>query len=446
MRKLSITEIGSHLACPINFPDFPVLGYSTDSRLVRPGDLFFALKGEKADGHNFLHEVKQKGAVAAVVARSYQGKCDLPFLAVNDPLHALQELAHAVLMLSSVRIVGITGSIGKTSTKEFTTTLLSMKYRVAHSPGNSNSQVGIPLSILNHTTGNEEALVLEMGMSHPGNITRLVQIAPPEVAVITHVAHVHACNFESIEEISLAKGEILSHPSTRLGILYRDMPGYAQISQIGNCHKLSFSTTSPLADYGLDPSNPQLIQARIEKQTIEIGPLPIPGKHNQHNLMAAVAVARHFNVSWEEIKEGVTRLSLPEKRLQFVRQKEILFLNDSYNASELSVKAALETLPQPQGNGRKIAVLGSMMELGKFSEACHQRVGEYALDFVEEMYCVGEECLPIQEVWKKAKRPVFWFKTRGELIASLKVSLKKEDVVLLKGSRSKEMWKVLEEI
>lgn len=444
MRAINLTEAATYLNCSSNIPAHSILGYCTDSRSVKPGELFFALKGEKVDGHDYLEEVKNKGAIAAVVSKEYRGDCDLPLLKVNDPLHALQDLAHAILMRNPVRIVGITGSIGKTSTKEFTKTLLSMKYRVAKSPGNSNSQVGIPLSLLNHTTGEEEIIVLEMGMTHPGNLTRLVQIAPPEVAVITNVAHVHACNFESLKEIAWAKAEILSHPSTRLGVLYRDIPDFEEISRLGSCHKLSFSTTS-LADYGIDPSNSHILQAHIEKQNISIGELPIPGKHNLHNLLAAIAVARHFNVSWEEIKQGISQLVLPERRLQFVHHKEMIFLNDSYNASELSVKAALETLPQPKGKGSKIAVLGSMMELGKFSNDCHARVGEYALDHVEKMFCLGDECLPIHGVWEKAKKPVFLFKNRADLVAALKEHLKKEDVVLLKGSRSKEMWKILEE-
>lgn len=447
MHSITLAQAAYLLHCLGFFPSLSITGYCTDSRLVKAGELFFALKGERVDGHAYLQEVQQKGALAAVVSKDYQGDVTgLYLLRVDDPLSALQELAKTVLSRSKTRVVAITGSLGKTSTKEFTKTLLATKYRVTASPGNSNTQVGLPLTILNHSTGNEEILVLEMGMTAPGHLARLVQIAPPEVAVITTVALVHACNFETLEDIAHTKAEIFSHPSTRLGILHRDISNFAEICRVGACRKISFSTTSSDADYGILPSAPDLLQAKLEKSTIALGSLPVPGKHNRHNLLAAIAVARHFHVEWEEIKRAIPLLTLPDKRLQFVRHRDVLFLNDSYNAAEQSVKAALESLPQPEGQGRKIAVLGSMLELGKFSEDCHRRVGEFALNHVECMYCLGEECLPIYEIWKRANRPVQFFKDRANLVACLKNDLKASDVVLLKASRAKELWKVLEEI
>lgn len=447
MRGMTLRWVGETLNGAVKLPPLPIAGICTDSRLLKPGELFFALSGARVDGHAYLAEVFKKGAVAAVVDKGFDGACgDLPLIRVDDPLDALQKLAQAVLRTSSVRIVAITGSIGKTSTKEFIQTILSVKYRVASSPGNSNSQVGVPLAILNHTTGCEEILVLEMGMTHRGNLTRLIEIAPPEVAVLTNIALVHACNFESLEEIAWSKAEIFTHPSTLLGVIYQDIPVFDAICSSSSCKKISFSTTSPTADYGLDLTNERLLLDRLEKKGIEIGALPIPGKHNLHNVLAAIAVARYFKLSWEEIKQGIAQLKLPERRLQFVHLNGILFLNDSYNASELSVKAALDTLPSPEGSGRKIAVLGSMLELGQFSEACHRRVGEHALKNVEEMFCLGEECRPIEQIWKDSKRPVHFFSTREELVASLRQHLKPEDVVLLKGSRGKELWKVLDEL
>ena len=447
MRLMTLTQIAHILNCHETFPSVSILGYCIDSRLLKPGELFFALKGEQVDGHDYLHDVQKQGAIAAVVSKDYQGHVEgLCVLVVEDPLHALQELARTALLRRPTRIVAITGSIGKTSTKEFTKTLLATNYRIAVSPGNSNSQVGVPLAILNHTTGEEEVLILEMGLTAPGHLARLVQIAPPEVAVITTVALVHACNFESIEDIAWAKAEIFSHSQTRLGILHHDISNFTDICHMGTCHKLSFSTTSQLADYGMDFSGSPIIQTRLEKQTVSLEALPVPGKHNVHNLLAAIAVARHFNIGWEEIKQAIPSLVLPERRLQFVRHRDALFLNDSYNASELSVKSALETLPQPEGDGRKIAVLGSMLELGKFSQDCHQRVGEFALKHVERMYCLGYECLPIYDIWKKAGRSVHFFKDRADLVACLRQDLRTTDVVLLKGSRAKELWKVLEEL
>ncbi len=447
MRSMTLAHIAHLLKAPLPSSPLAVQGYGIDTRLLMPGEIFFALKGERVDGHDYLLEVKQRGALAAVVSKRYPGTIEgLDLIRVEDPLVALQDLSKATLLSTPVRIVAITGSIGKTTTKEFVRILLTAKYRVAASPGNSNSQVGIPLTILNHTQGDEEILILEMGMTSPGHLARLVQIAPPEVAVLNTVALVHACNFDSLEEIALAKAEIFSHSHTCMGILNGDMPYYSQISQIGTCIKQSFSWQSSQADYAWDPSDVNLLHARLEGKLIKFPSLPVPGKHNRYNLMPAIAVARHFQIEWEDILKQLPLLILPERRLQFIRRKNILFLNDSYNASELSVKSALETLPEPEEGGRKIAVLGSMMELGKFSAECHQRVGEFALHYVEKIYCLGEECLPLYEIWKNAGRAIQMFNSRDDLVASLREELRPSDVVLLKGSRSKELWKVLEEI
>ncbi|MFI0434249.1 MAG: UDP-N-acetylmuramoyl-tripeptide--D-alanyl-D-alanine ligase [Parachlamydiaceae bacterium] len=447
MHAMTLTEVANILQCFDSFPSSPILGYSIDSRSIKEGELFFCIKGEKVDGHAFLQDVQKRGALAAVVSDHYQGDSfGLPLIRVEDPLFALHDLAKTVVKNSRARVVAITGSLGKTSTKEFTKTILSSKYRVFATPGNHNSQVGLPLAILNHSDGTEEIFVLEMAMSLPGQIAQLVQIAPPEVALITTVALVHACNFDSIEAIACAKGEIFSHPNTCLGIFDRDICNGDELCRIGSSRKISFSTTSSDADYYLDVVDPPKIYSKLEARDVHLEKLPFHGKHNYHNLLASILVGRHFNVDWDEINQAIGSMLLPEKRLQFILHRDILFLNDSYNASELSVKAALESLPQPTVEGRKIAVLGSMLELGQFSCDCHRRVAEFALNHVDHMYCLGEECLPIYDVWKRAGRPVELFEDRAHLVACLKKDLKPSDVVLLKGSRSKELWKVLDEI
>jgi len=447
MRSLTLAQVARILDCQGSFPTIEIRGYCTDSRLLQRGELFFALKGERVDGHAYLEEVWHKGAVAAVVSQDPQGGAGgLSVLVVEETLEALQRVARVSLAQCSTRVIAVTGSLGKTSTKEWIKKLLATKYIVAASPGNRNSQVGVPLAILNHSTGEEEILVLEMGMTLPGHLAKLVHIAPPDVSVITTVALVHACHFENLEEIAWAKGEIFSHPQTRLGILDRDILSFNKGSRLGQCSKISFSMTSLEADYGWDPGNPNVLEARIEEAKVCLGPFPFPGKHHCHNLLAAIAVARDFKIGWDDIRQTIPSLELPDRRGQYVRYGDILFVNDSYNAAELSIKAALECLPEPGTGGRKIAVLGSMMELGKFSHEAHRRVGEFALKHVECLYCLGEECLPMCDVWERAGCLVRFFNRRLDLVASLRKDLRPLDVVLIKGSRSKEMWKVLEEL
>lgn len=445
MRAFTLSQIINLLNGEKEASSIDVKGYCVDSRRVKPGEIFFALSGEKVDGHHFLYDAKQRGAIAAVVSEKYSHLFPEDFLliCVEDPLEALQNLAKFSLSLSNSRIVAITGSVGKTTTKEFIFTLLSGSYTVAVSPGNYNSQIGLPLTILNHTSGQEDVIVLEMGMTNSGQISKLISIAPPEVALITSVELVHACNFNSIEQIARSKAEIFESIHTKLGIMDYAIPNFAEISQATSCPKVSFSLIASQADYSRNSQSTDLY-SKLENKKIDVSSFTVSGKHNQHNLLAAIAVARYFNIDWNIIQQRLAHLKLPERRLQYLECEGIVFINDSYNAAEPSVKAALESMPQPTSTGRKIAVLGSMMELGSFSHDCHLRVGEHALSCVDEFYCFGEECQPIVECWQKASKPTCLFSDFLELVEFLKKHLQVSDVVLLKGSSSKQMWKILD--
>lgn len=407
---------------------------------------FFALKGACADGHSFLNEAAQKGAAAAVVSKSYCGsQSKMPLIYVEDPLESLQLLAKKFLEQWHPKIVAVTGSVGKTTTKDFITVLLRSKYQVASSPGNSNSQIGLPLALLNHTIGNEEILVLEMGMTHKGHIAGLVKIAPPDIALITTVALVHACNFNSLTEIGNAKAEIFSHPKTYLGIVDRNAVNYQEICSVGICKKISFGLNNPDAHYNLQVDGSKMRVHAPDGEAM-IDRLPLPGSHNHHNYLAAIAVARSLGLSWDEIRHAAPHLNLPERRLQFVEKNGAFFVNDSYNASMVSLKSALENLPSPRRGCKTIAVIGEMMELGQFSEYCHREVGDCALQYVDCMFCFGEGCMTIRDCWQAAGKPVEWHMERSGILEKLRNSINPGDVVLLKGSRSKEVWKVLEEL
>lgn len=417
--------------------------FCTDSRQIQPGSIFFALKGEKVDGHYFLWQAAEKGACGAVVQEGFQGPAfGLPLIRVPDVLEALQLCAKEWLKACQVRVVAVTGSVGKTSTKEFVAALLKRKYRVALSPGNSNSQVGLPLAILNHLKATDQILVQEMGMTEAGQISRLIEIAPPEAAILTMVALVHACNFESLSDIALAKAEIFGSEQTKLGIVLRDLEDFGAVCRVGNCPKISFSVKEPGADYFLDKT--ELYEKG--KWALSIKELPVPGEHNRQNLLAAIAAARYFSLTWAEIAEGITQLTLPERRLQFVEKKGLRFLNDSYNASAVSMKASFKSLPKPPAGGKTVAVLGEMLELGKFSESCHREVGEAALNVVDSMICFGRACGPIVACFEEARKPVQWTCDRAEMMKIIRDTVKEGDVVLLKGSRANELWKVIEDL
>jgi UDP-N-acetylmuramoyl-tripeptide--D-alanyl-D-alanine ligase len=412
-------------------------GACVDSRLLKTGDLFFACSGNRSDGHAFIAQVAQKGASAAVVSADYNGECyGLPLIYVENPEKALQQLAKSLLQSSKTKVVAITGSVGKTTTKGFLAHLLTSSFRVAATPGNYNSQLGLPLTILNHLQEDTEIAVLEMGMTKAGHIASLIEIAPPDVAVITATALGHAENFDSLEAIGLAKAEILSHPKTQLGIVDFGICNYQTIAQSSCAPLTSFSCDTHHADWTLIPSkqNLQLFQHGIP--VMEFDPLSLPGKHNLHNFLAAAIAAHTCGVSWRNIQESAKALILPEMRLQIEEHHGITFINDSYNSLPIAVQAALDSLPTPKRDGRKIAVLGEMRELGQFSLKCHLEVAEYALPRVDMLFCLGKECASMHDLWKKAGRQVFWLLEFSELVEQLRKFLRPDDVVLIKGSRT----------
>jgi UDP-N-acetylmuramoyl-tripeptide--D-alanyl-D-alanine ligase len=446
MHTLNLQEAASMMGMSF-ISDAQFCGVSVDSRLHQSSNLFFALPGAKSDGHQHLQEIASKGAAGAVVKKDYKGPdFGLTLIYVEDPLESLQTLGKQLLQKSKARIVAVTGSVGKTTTKDFITTVLKEKYRVASSPGNSNSQIGVPLTILNHTDGQEEILVLEMGMTHPGNIRKLLDIAPPECALITNVALVHACNFSSLEDIARAKSEILEHPRTKIGIVHRGIANYSEMAKVGSCKKISFAENDSEADYFLHSNSSDDLEINFQGEVHGLGPFPVPGKHNRINFLAVVACARYLGLSWENITSGMRKLVLPALRWQSIHKNGIHFINDSYNASPIAVKAALENMPQPPSGGRKVAVLADMLELGQFSEKSHREIGRYALDFVDQMFCYGSESRYILDTWQKAARPVQWFSQREDLIRCLHAYLQAGDVVLIKGSRSTQLSKLLDEM
>lgn len=446
MKPTSLKEIASVIASSVNSSDM-TSGVAVDTRLLHPGDLFFALPGEKADGHSFIEAAAKAGAVGAVVKMDYQGEgFGLPLIRVENVLQALQTLSKFVLEKGKASVVAITGSLGKTTTKEFAAALLKYKFKVSASPGNSNSQIGLPLAILNHTSIDDEIIILEMGMTNAGQITKLAEIAVPDVAVVTAVALVHAVYFESVADIARSKAEIFTYPHTQLGIYHLESDMENILRGSGTCKKLSFSTTDPSADFFLETIENKIKIKDTSQSIVELPLLNVAGAHNHHNFLAAVMIARYFGMSWKEIEAAQSHLELPERRLQFIEKNGVLFVDDAYNASEMSIKAALNSLPLPKPGGKRIAFLGGIVELGKFSENCHRAVGKYALGHVDLMLCFGVDCLPIYEEWTQAGRTVIWAREREELVAVLQQQLKPGDVVLLKGSRAKGVWKVLEEL
>lgn len=381
-------------------------GAAIDSRLVQPGDTFFAIKGKKADGHNFLEAAAKQGALFAVVSTDYEGPSfGLLLDYVPDVQWELQERARLFLEKNPKRVIAISGTVGKTTTKGFAKTLLEQKYRTWASPKSYNSQLTVPLSIL-MCDPDAEILILEMGMSEPGNLKRLIEIAPPEVALLTMISLQHVDLFsDGLEGIKREKLTLFSHPKTRLCIHHESIDWKGQSFKVEDRYGLGWS------------------------------------KAALHNLCAAVAIAEAFGV--EDIESSLPKLKLPPMRMEEVKRGELLFINDAYNANPDSMVAALESLGKK--GGRKIAVLSEMDALGSFASVEHERVAKEALKYADLLLCLGERCDTMRITWEKEGKPVFLCQSKQQLREKLKGLIRAGDVVLLKGARSHAMEEILDD-
>ncbi len=424
-----------------------VKGAEIDSRKVQPGQLFFALRGKKFDGHAFLRDVADRGAVAAVVAKDYNGEnFGLQLFKVECPTIALQTLAKREREERKIRVIAVTGSVGKTTTKEFLADLLQVKFRTAKTPGNSNSQVSIPLSILN-SHGDEELFVMEMGMSEPNEIEKLVEIAPPYLGLITRVGLAHVGAFtDGIEGVARAKAQIFAHPQTRYGVYNAACADFSAVTQTGTCEKLSFAYEKLCerpADYLLSWSGSAFV---AEEKTMRSPSftLPFHATHLCEDFMAAAAAARILGVSWDEIISQAAKLTVYKARFEQIEKDGILFINDAYNANPTSMRAAFANLPKPEKGGRRIGVIGTMVELGSNSELYHREIGQEALAHFDHLLCIGKECLPMIEIFAKQGRSAEHFADLASLQERLTSLAQPKDVVLIKGSNSVKLWQILE--
>jgi UDP-N-acetylmuramoyl-tripeptide--D-alanyl-D-alanine ligase len=408
-------------------------GYQVDSRRIEPGELFFALPGEKVDGHQFLGQVAERGGVGAVVSKGYTGPdFGLVLLRVDDVLVALQAMAKHFVSVFRGQIVGITGSMGKTTTKDFTAKLLEGKFRVGKTYSSYNTRLTLPITVLN-MKGDEEVWVLEMGMGEPGDIAKLVEIAPPDVAVITKIGMAHYGPL-SLEEVARAKGEIFGNPKTKKAIFPHGLE-----FDVG-CERLTFSLFERSADYFL--SQGVIDERGVRASKFEI---PFPQPHVQHNFLAAVAVARALKMGWDEIEAQVPKLQLPKMRFEQLEKNGVVYINDAYNANPESMMAALACLPEPKPGGKKIAVLGRMISLGHYSKSSHEEVGRCALNHVDILLTLADEAKPLYEVFSDGRKLAEHFDKLAPMKQRLKELVRAGDVVLVKGSRDLAMERILDE-
>jgi UDP-N-acetylmuramoyl-tripeptide--D-alanyl-D-alanine ligase len=434
-----------------------------DSRQVIPGSLFIALPGERVDGHTYVGDAFHKGAHAALIQQDLSelfpvvdvraGKTlpaslpKAPFcVLVDDCVLALQQIARFWRTKLNLRVVGITGSVGKSTTKELVAEVLSTRSRTLKNPGNLNNEIGLPLTLLRLGDGYEHA-VLEMGFYVPGEISLLCSIARPQVGVVTNIGSVHAERAGSKEEIARGKSELVQAlPADGFAILNYDDPYVRPMAEKTNARVL-FYGLDPKADLWAD----EIVSDGLEgirfnlhyRQEVLQLRVPLIGRHSVHTVLRAVAVGVAEGLSFSEIVYGLKNSRAQLRLVAVYTSSGAMLLDDSYNASPESTLAALNLLEDL--DGRKIAVLGDMLELGPYEEEGHQKVGIRAAEVAAELVTIGERGLMIADSAHKAglsSRHIHSFKTIEEVVEHLKPNLGKGDVVLVKGSHGMRMDRI----
>jgi UDP-N-acetylmuramoyl-tripeptide--D-alanyl-D-alanine ligase len=448
--KLSLSRIAEFTSATGEYdPGAIAQGYSIDSRSIQPGELFFAVKGERLDGHDYVEQALKKGAVAAVISKDQLPRCfEKPgLLAVDDTLVALQTLATAVRKLWGKTGIAITGSMGKTTTKEAMAHLLSVRHRVHRSKGNFNNHFGLPLGLLTLEPEFDLA-VIEMGMSHAGEIATLARIALPNEGVVTIVAPVHLEYFDSIAGIARAKYELIAAlPHGGTAILNADDE---YVSQFGRDFKgkiVLFGLKSSadvraenIGILGYEGARFDLVCQGVRQPVHS----PLLGKHNVYNVLAAAAVALEHGVTPSEIAAALPSLEPADKRGQVVQLGNISVLYDCYNSSPKALMAAVDTLVAMPAR-RRIVVAGEMLELGTTGETLHRECGRFIAERkLEFLLGVRGLAKPMVEAALAAGMKAEFVATPEEAGKWLAYNTQDGDVVLLKASRGVKLEKALE--
>ncbi|MFJ7756423.1 UDP-N-acetylmuramoyl-tripeptide--D-alanyl-D-alanine ligase [Peribacillus muralis] len=430
-----------------------IQGVTIDSRTIKDGCLFVPLKGAQVDGHQYVKQALADGAAASFWQKDVPNPPnDLPLIIVENTEKALQELARSYRSELNIKVVGITGSNGKTTTKDMTAALLATTYKVHKTSGNFNNHLGLPLTVLS-IEENTEAAVLEMGMSSRGEIEFLSNMAKPDVAIITNIGESHLLDLGSREEIANAKLEIVEGLAKEGVLIYHgDEP------LLRNRIKRDFPDMKVIS-FGRTEQNdlfPQLITQGADSTTFTIAcdgteaeyTIPVLGHHNVLNALAAILAAKEFGVDDSSIRMGLSAIQLTNMRMEMVEgAKGQKIINDAYNASPTSVKAAVELIEGLSGFEKKILVLGDMLELGPQEKDFHLKIGELiSSDRIDKVFTYG----PLAELIGKgaseafSKENVRSFQDKQKLIAELEASTQVNDIILVKASRGMRLEEVVQ--
>lgn len=422
-------------------------GVSTDSRTLQQGDLFIALVGEHFDGHNFVAAAIEAGAAGVVVSRPPAHPPGVAVIVVTDTRQALQNIAHCHRRRFNIPLVAVTGSNGKTTTKDMIAAVLGTRMRVLKTTANYNNEIGLPLTLL-ALTGQHQAAVVELGMRGKGQIAQLAAIAEPDIGVVTNVGETHLELLGSVDNIAAAKRELIETlPPEGVAVLNGDDARVAAMARVAPSRVVFYGCSEHCQ---VRATNVSLIPSGITFSLEVAGAsqpirLPVPGRHNVYNALAAAAVGMVLKLPLPDIAAGLAAFIPSDMRLQVYQAGSYVIVNDAYNASPLSMAAAIDTLAEIS-TGRTVAVLGDMLELGPVALNAHRRVGDMlAAKGVALVVTVGQYASYIAEQARRQGVPLVY---HAQDHAAAKEILQKElrpgDTVLVKGSRGMHMEKLLD--
>lgn len=436
--------------------------FKKDTRTIKTGDVYVGIKGENFDGNTLYEEAFKNGAevciVSGIKAKEFRGKT---IIEVKDSIKALQKIAEYKRRLYDIPVIAVTGSVGKTSTKDIIASVMSQKYKVLKTEGNMNNHIGLPMTILK--LKDHEAIVVEMGMDHAGEISILTNIAHPTMCVISNIGSSHIGTLGSRENILKAKLEILEGTSEDSPIAINN-----DNDLLNNWIKTN-NTTHKIITYGIETKSDVMardIESFEDKSTFTLElnnkiwdqvalchkvEVPVGGKHFVYNALSAICVGLENNIEIQKIIEGIKKLELTKRRMEIIKCKNgVTIINDTYNANYESMKAGLEYLHSVNGN-RKIAVLGDMLNLGDYETELHEKIGEEVIKSeVSVLITVGEASQNIAkralEIGEIANIIIHECKTNEEAIKFAKEELKQGDIVLVKASNAMHFDEIVEKI
>lgn len=427
--------------------DVCVESITTDSRKAEPGCLFVPIKGARVDAHEFIGGVMEAGALCTLSEREL-GEQEYPYILVESTLQAVKDIAEYYLKQLDIPVVGITGSVGKTSTKEMIAAVLSQKYQVLKTQGNFNNELGLPLTIFRLRKEHEIA-VLEMGISDFGEMHRLARIARPDTCVITNIGYCHLEFLKSRDGVLKAKTEIFDYlEEDGHVILNGDDDKLTEVKEVRGIRPVFFGIEKPCELYADEIQSQGLkgISCRIHTPGGSFPVLiPIPGQHMVYNALAGTAVGCVYGLTLEQIKAGIESLQSLSGRFHIIEKNGITVIDDCYNANPVSMKGSLELLGDALG--RKVAILGDMGELGEKEAAMHEEVGAFAAGLdLDVCVCVGKLSGGMAKAAEKANphMKVVYMEGLEELLAQLHEIVQKGDTVLVKASHFMEFEKVVE--